>query len=503
MQNTDNEHQLLRLQARQASQVLSSSITSVVNPLTTALSVVEAGAGNTELFSRFMESYVGPGKLFDQAMLIHTAVASTTLVSLGDGGELHDGSPQLASAVSCARQVSSFCVVPIGTDKLTGIGYAVPGPGGSQLVVYAESHVVPYIQGTANSSAFSDLSYATYLGPRAGRAMLVTTDVPVNQLPLQGYSVDVSVPFGNMSLTLVALAAEPLGNRWSQELPWTLAFAGLMLTALAVALSEQLVRGRREAQASGAAMVALYDELDILNEQHQSNSEALQHALLPVRNPVIAGLDVATCYLAGADGVDIGGDWYSVISIDNERFAFVVGDVSGRGISAATVMARLRYTVRAYLKSGYGPDQILALCAEQFDLEHDGHFSTVLVGIGEVATRTIHLASAGHLSPLIIEEGTGSYLTVEPGLPIGVGQGVYNVCDYTMSEGSTLVAFTDGLVERRDEELGVSLERLRLLVGGWSGNVDELVEHIVGGMSAGSESDDIAVLAFSWLARQK
>jgi len=84
-----------------------------------------------------------------------------------------------------------------------------------------------------------------------------------------------------------------------------------------------------------------------------------------------------------------------------------------------------------------------------------------------------------------------------------VGQGVYNVCDYTMSEGSTLVAFTDGLVERRDEELGVSLERLRLIVGGWSGNVDELVEHIVGGMSAGSESDDTAVLAFSWLARQK
>ena len=70
---------------------------------------------------------------------------------------------------------------------------------------------------------------------------------------------------------------------------------------------------------------------------------------MPRSNTSVAGVEFASAYLAGASGVEIGGDWYSVIALPGGRFGFVVGDVSGRGLDAAVVMARTRFTLRAYL----------------------------------------------------------------------------------------------------------------------------------------------------------
>jgi len=77
--------------------------------------------------------------------------------------------------------------------------------------------------------------------------------------------------------------------------------------------------------------------------------------------------------VAGAQGVDVGGDWFSIMQLDNTHFGFVVGDVSGRGIDAASHMARVRFTLRAYLIEGHLPHVALDLCLRQLNIATDGH----------------------------------------------------------------------------------------------------------------------------------
>ena len=144
----------------------------------------------------------------------------------------------------------------------------------------------------------------------------------------------------------------------------------------------------------------LYEQLGGLYGEQRTIAETLQQALLPRTNPSIPNLEIATRYVAGTVGVDIGGDWYSTLPIDDAHFAFVIGDVSGRGIDAASIMARLRFTIRAYLLEGHAPDTVLEMCSHQLDIEYDGHFATVLVGVGDLETRRVVLANAGHPRPI-------------------------------------------------------------------------------------------------------
>jgi serine phosphatase RsbU (regulator of sigma subunit) len=188
-----------------------------------------------------------------------------------------------------------------------------------------------------------------------------------------------------------------------------------------------------------------------------------------------------------------------LIPVDEHRFAFAVGDVSGRGISAATIMARLRFTVRAYLVEGHPPDVVLAMCARQIDVGDDGHFATVLVGVADLESREITLANAGHMSPLIVSGTTSAYVTTTVGLPLGVAIGTYEATTVRLAPGSAFVAFTDGLVERRGESIEIGLERLAQAVTVPSSSLDDMLTAVVSQLAHNGTEDDIAVLAFKWI----
>jgi serine phosphatase RsbU (regulator of sigma subunit) len=215
----------------------------------------------------------------------------------------------------------------------------------------------------------------------------------------------------------------------------------------------------------------------------------------------LANLEIASRYVAGARSVDIGGDWYSVIPVDGAQFAFVVGDVSGRGISAASVMARLRFTMRAYLIEGHSPDDVLEMCSRQFSIVRDHHLATALVGLGNLHTREITLASAGHLSPLMVDSGQAEFIPTSVGLPLGVTASTYRSVTLTMPEGSTLVAYTDGLVERRGELLDVGLDRLARAATRRAPDLDGLVASLISEVTGPDSDDDIALLAFRWTSQ--
>ena len=141
-------------------------------------------------------------------------------------------------------------------------------------------------------------------------------------------------------------------------------------------------------------------------------------------------------------------------------FAFVVGDVSGSGMDAVAEMARARFTLRAYLFDGDGPATALEKCARQFDVTTDGHIVTVLVGVGNRRTGEVTVANAGHPLPLLVADPEASFVPMTVGLPLGAGLGTYESSTFTMPVGATLIAYTDGLVERRDENIDAGMRRL-------------------------------------------
>ena len=272
----------------------------------------------------------------------------------------------------------------------------------------------------------------------------------------------------------------------------------MLLTIATAVTTEQLVRRSRLAEEDAQTIAGLYDRLDGLYGAQRSIAETLQRALLPQSNPSIANLEIASRYVAGADGVDIGGDWYSLIPVDEQRFAFAVGDVSGRGIGVATIMARLRFTIRAYLVEGHPPDAVLAMCSRQIDVGSDGHFATVLVGVADLESREITLANAGHMKPLIVSGTTSEYVVTPVGLPLGVAAGTYETTTVRLDHGSAFMVFTDGLVERRSESIEVGLERLAQAVTVPWVTLDDLLTTVVSQMAHHGAEDDIAVLAFKW-----
>ncbi|MGZ4625518.1 MAG: SpoIIE family protein phosphatase [Kineosporiaceae bacterium] len=235
----------------------------------------------------------------------------------------------------------------------------------------------------------------------------------------------------------------------------------------------------------------------------------LQRSLLPARLPRLAQLDVAGRYLAGAAGSEVGGDWYDVIPLPGGRVAVAVGDVMGRGVHAAAVMGQLRAALRSYAVERLRPREVLEHLAAFTEVLEGDHLVTCLVGVHDAVAGTVTFASAGHLPPLRLGAGGEvGYVDVRPGLPLGVppaleaapatGRGApYPESTVPLPAGSTLLMFTDGLVEDRDVPVGGGMQRLaEAFVGRLPATAQEACSAALRAMGRDtSHDDDTAVLA--------
>ncbi|WP_375475415.1 PP2C family protein-serine/threonine phosphatase [uncultured Jatrophihabitans sp.] len=496
-----SEHRLLELQTRQAAAVLGSTIGDIQSPLRTILDVAAATGGSPPQFTRFMAPDIGAHGLFASASLwVRSGDTVAPVASTGGRPALPATSPAAHALLARSFHSATFLVTSVTAAGLQRIGYALADPADGRFAVYAE-RVIPANRRVPieSSSAFADLNFATYLGSTLNARTLATTDVPADRLPLSGDTARVAIPFGDTTLTLIAVPSRHLGSALAGELPWIFLVVGIVLTIAAVLLAGQLVRRRLRAEGDAQTISGLYDKLDELYSEQRTISETLQHALLPHSLPTMARLSVASRYLSGARGVDVGGDWFSFLELGESRFAFVVGDVSGRGVSAATVMARLRFTLQAYLLEDHSPETALAMCSRQLDIVRDGHMATVLVGVGDTATRRIAVASAGHYSPLVIADDGPRFVPAAVGPPLGVEPTSYAATTFDMSPGSTLLAFTDGLVERRDESIERGLDRLSAAAAADPDQtLDELLSSVLSTMIGSAAEDDTAILALRW-----
>ena len=194
--------------------------------------------------------------------------------------------------------------------------------------------------------------------------------------------------------------------------------------------------------------------------------------------PELKGLSASALYVPAASGVDIGGDWYDIIEIDERRVLLVIGDVSGHGLRAATTMALLRHTVLAYVAQDSRPASVLAKLSDFVNHTAHGYFATVLCVLIDADAHQLILASAGHMAPLLLHNGQGEFIEMPVGVAIGVSShnhAQYREATVSVAPSTTLVAFTDGLVERRGEVLDVGLARLRMLASGQNLTLDDLL----------------------------
>jgi serine phosphatase RsbU (regulator of sigma subunit) len=476
---------------------VASAIVGIESPLKTAVAISAATHGDAAIFRTYLSAYVGPTKLFVSASLWRVdAAGGTALAAVGAKPALDPSSTAARTMRSMADGKPSFVVQSVAAGDHKSVAYAVGAHPLAGYVVLAE-RAIPANRRVAveSTSAFSDLHFATYLGKSTATANMQTTDVPIDQLPLHGDVVIETIPFGTTFLTLATSPSGHLGGALGAELPWILLLGGGILTLLTGVITGELVRRRTNAEADARTITGLYDTLDGLFAEQRTISETLQRALLPQRNPVIPDLEIAARYVAGARGVEVGGDWYSLIRLDEQSFAFVVGDVSGRGVEAAALMARIRFTLRAYLVEGHPPEVALGLCSREVNVLEDGHIATALVGVGDLATGTITVASAGHLNPLLTGGGTTRFIPTSVGFPLGVGVSSYEPVQATIEVGETLIAYTDGLVERRGESITVGLQRLADAVQP-EGPLDEVLSRLLTSLNGDSSEDDIAILAF-------
>jgi hypothetical protein len=487
-----NEDRLLDVELHQAATVVSAALPAIQIPLSSAAELAAATDGNPQRFRAYMTSYTtGTGPFASASLWRVGPGAPTMVVVVGAPPELAT-TPGADAFLAGAQGSQSLAILNLLDQPHPGIGYAAAPPGASSpWVVYGE-RILPTDRKltVTRNSAFSQLNYALYLG----RSTKVTDllEASSNEFPLQGPSASVSVPFGNTHITIVATPNSELGGTLLARLPLIVLVLGTLLALAAAVVTDYLVRRRRQAEWLASENRRMYSE-------QRSIAEVLQHALLPQVLPEMAGVETAIRYVAGGEGTNVGGDWYDVIPVDATHFLFVLGDVSGRGVEAATIMARLHFAIRAYAVQGDGPQEIVGKLGRLLSIERDRAFATILCGLVDVSGHTISLVNAGHPPLLLLNGKTGEFIRTTVFPPVGVEDSTpYQATDVVVPEGATVVAFTDGLVERRGETIDAGLARLRALATVGPLALDDLLTKVLTESTAAGYHDDTAILAVRW-----
>jgi hypothetical protein len=488
-----NEDRLLSLELHQAASVITAALPSIQIPMTSAAELAAATDGNPEQFRNYIAPYVGGTGPFASASLWRLGSgAPTAVVIVGSAPDLESTPGELAVFLSQARRSAPLAVLNLLGRARPGIGYAsVPATASSPWVVYAE-RILPADRKltVTRNSAFSQLNYAIYLGRTAKPSDLL--EASATEFPLRGQQATAIVSFGSSAITVVATPNGELGGTLLARLALIVALVGALLSVAAAVLADYLVRRRRQAEWLASENRRMYSE-------QRSIADVLQHALLPQALPEIAGVETAIRYVAGGAGADVGGDWYDVIPIDDSQFLFVLGDVSGRGIAAATIMARLHFAIRAYAIQGDTPAEILGKLGQLLSIESDRAFATILCARVDVVGHSITLVNAGHPPMLLLDGRTGTFVQTTVFPPVGAQHSTdYQAETVVVPAGATVVAFTDGLVERRGETIDSGLERLRGLVADGPSGLEDLLNKILTESTTADYHDDTAILAVRW-----
>jgi GAF domain-containing protein/anti-sigma regulatory factor (Ser/Thr protein kinase) len=257
-----------------------------------------------------------------------------------------------------------------------------------------------------------------------------------------------------------------------------------------------------------ASRAAVAIENSISHRSRVEQARVLQQSLLPPGVPAIPGLDVAVHYRAAGDGSIVGGDFFDLFPMSpGPRWGVVLGDVSGKGVEAASLTALARYTVRAVAMNEHRPSEVLRL-TNRAVLEADTGeaFCTIVFAVAEASDDgsgvRMRLASGGH--PLPVRRDADGHIS-QVGVP-GTAIGLFEDPDLADAEvllepGCTIVLFTDGLIEARtpagDFAPQLLAQTLRTSIGTSAAETVAAITAAVGQLEEGRARDDMAIVVLA------
>jgi PAS domain S-box-containing protein len=235
------------------------------------------------------------------------------------------------------------------------------------------------------------------------------------------------------------------------------------------------------------------------SEHARSAIEVLQETLVPADFPAIPGYELAGRYIAAESEHNIGGDWYDAFAVTDDQILVSVGDVSGHGVLAGRTMAKMRHASRAFACEDPDPASVVRRLDNFFQhLRHGDEIVTTCVGLLDLATHTIELASAGHLPPLLLDRGERTFLDLDVGPPLGFSTDVHGAgTRIAFPVGATLLLYTDGLVERRGEDIDDGLERFARAAGAVEPGDVAAARDAVIASCIGLREDDLCLLVLT------
>ncbi|MFJ4920922.1 SpoIIE family protein phosphatase [Streptomyces sp. NPDC088725] len=204
-----------------------------------------------------------------------------------------------------------------------------------------------------------------------------------------------------------------------------------------------------------------------LFDREHTRAQALQRGLLPPALPSLHTVTAAARYLPASEGIEVGGDWYDVISLSGSRVALVIGDVMGHGLSEAATMGRLRTAVHTLADLEFSPAELLSRLNELVNDLGDDFFATCLYAVYDPVQSLCTYARAGHPPPAVVHaDGEVEFLGGTPDPPLGAARPPFETCEVKLPEGSLLALYTDGLVESADRDMEDGMKQLAAALSG-------------------------------------
>jgi hypothetical protein len=232
-----------------------------------------------------------------------------------------------------------------------------------------------------------------------------------------------------------------------------------------------------------------------LYERERAAARALQASLLPKTAGVAPGLEIVQRYRPAGSTALVGGDWYDVIPLGDERVALVIGDAMGHGTAAAAAMVQLRASARTLAALGLPPGEVLTWMDRLAPDLGPTQFATCLYALYDPGDRSCLCSRAGHPPPLLARPGGGCDLLDMPaGLPLGLGDTRYETTRVSVPDGATLVLYTDGLVESRERDLDTGLAAMRSVLADAQPDLDAACDALMGELVTEPTADDVTLM---------
>ncbi|MFI2610397.1 SpoIIE family protein phosphatase [Kitasatospora sp. NPDC018619] len=381
------------------------------------------------------------------------------------------GTELAAFAVPRLAEFAAVDVLPPAAEP------ARAGHGAPQRLHRAGARSVPALAGALAELPRPGKSIRHPQGSAAARSLAAGVAVLSEPGPEDG------CPAGTASLLVLPLAARgrvvgllTLGR--TAAVPAFTADEAALFGDLAARAAASLDNARRFARSQGIAL-------------------ELQRALLSEPGSPHQNLALASRYLPSGSSSVVGGDWFETVRLPFGRTLLAMGDVMGHGVEAAVDMSHYRSALRDLAGMDLPPHRILRQLDNVISADDSARPATCLLALADPGRGRWTLSSAGHLPPALLAPGRPTeLLRVPTGPPLGTGLGGYEQTSHPLLPGQTLLLYTDGLVERRGEDIDVSLGRLAALRLPAAGDLDELLDAVLHPLAppAARAEDDIALL---------